>query len=135
MNKYENKTDKFLKDTKTSFKVKFLKNDYHFTDDKETRDIFKVTFKRNNKRFSVNFGQSIYDSDYNGSNIPSSYDVLACLQKYEIGSFQDFISEYGYNQENLDQYPKILKIYKACIKEYNNVLMLWSDVLDQLQGI
>lgn len=44
--------------------VKFLKNDYHFEGDKDTRDIYKVTLKRSSRKYSFKFGQSIMKSQY-----------------------------------------------------------------------
>lgn len=54
---------------------------------------------------------------------PSAYDILACMQKYDVGSFKDFCADFGYNEDSI----KAEKIYKAVIDEYNNLKMLFSD--------
>ena len=54
---------------------------------------------------------------------PSVYDVLACLQSYEVGSFKDFCDEFGYNEDSI----KAEKIYYAVLNEYNNLKLLYSD--------
>jgi len=53
MNNYEKQAEDFLKETKTEFKVKFVKHDLYFTDDKETRDIYKITLKKGNNKFNI----------------------------------------------------------------------------------
>jgi hypothetical protein len=54
----------FLQKTDTSFKCDFLKNDFHFSGDKEKRDIYRITLKRGSRKFSFNFGQSLNDSGF-----------------------------------------------------------------------
>lgn len=55
--------------------------------------------------------------------IPTNYDILSCLQKYDVGSFEDFCSEFGYDDDSM----KAEKTYNAVCKEYNNVCKIWSD--------
>ena len=62
MNEYEKQALDFLEKTNTIFKADFLKFDYHFDDDKQKRNIFKITLTRNNEVFSFNFGSSVHDS-------------------------------------------------------------------------
>jgi len=39
--------------------INFLKNDKHFEDDKDVRDIYKIGLKRGTRDYTFNFGQSI----------------------------------------------------------------------------
>lgn len=65
-------------------------------------------------------------------NIPTAYDVLACLTKYDIGTFENFCSEFGYNTDSRTAETT----YKAVLNEYNNVKMLYSDEeIEKLQEI
>lgn len=86
---------------------------FHFEEDKQRRYIFTVKFSRGGKSFSLKFGQSIAK----GGEEPTAYDVIACLQKYDVGSFNDFCNEFGYNTDSI----KSLKTYKAVCKEYDKV--------------
>ena len=63
----------------------------HFYSEKTERYVFKVKLQRNKKSFTFNFGQSIKE----GSHGPKEYDIITCLQKYEIETFDDFCSEFG----------------------------------------
>jgi len=119
------------------FKAEFLENGLYFQGDKETRDIYNITLKRGQRKYSFKFGQSInnsgfyaqygrtkYDIPINKLHLsdselkryvknsfqwgfgsakndkiirpiaPTLYDVLTCLQKYEVGTFEDFCSDF-----------------------------------------
>lgn len=54
---------------------------------------------------------------------PTLYDVIACIQKYDVGSFADFCSEFGYDEDS----RKAEKIYNAVCDEYMNVSRLFND--------
>lgn len=60
------------------------------------------------------------------------YDVLCCLEKYEVGTFDDFCSNYGYDNDSI----KTHKIYKAVAREYKNMLRVFgAEILEQMQEI
>lgn len=160
MNEYIKQAEDFLTATGTKMAVEFTRNGKHFDSDTHNRDIYKVTFKRGNRSFSLEFGQSIINSqhytdtlqgrtyttdgkartgNYNITDIdtykavqkltlvkgdePSAYDVLACLQKYEVGSFEDFCGDFGYDTDS----RSAKKTYKAVKKEFSNVCKIWTD--------
>ena len=171
--KYEQQAEAFLKATNTEFKCEFLKHGKHFVDDKETRDIYRITLTRGKRSYTFNFGQSIVNSgfyytkgrqviqidrsqltnknlvlwiklrDYdflnNGKSdkihypvAPTAYDVLACLTKYDPDTFENFCSEYGYDEDS----RKAEKIYNAVLDEWRNVCALFTDEeIEQLQEI
>ena len=63
---------------------------------------------------------------------PSTYDVLSCLQKHDVGTFEDFCSEFGYSNDSISA----LKTYNACLKEFNSLQALFTDSeLELLQEI
>ena len=110
------------------FKADFLENGLYFQGDKDKRDIYNITLKRGQRKYTFKFGQSIAKN----SNEPTLYDVLACLQKYEVGTFEDFCDEFGYDNDSRNA----LKTYKAVVKEYDKMCSLFnSDELEVLQLI
>lgn len=127
LNEYQKQALIFQIKYKVGFKTEWLKYGKHFEDDKQPRHIFKVTLSRNGKRFSFNFGQSIADD----AKHPDLYSVLACLTKYDVGTFEDFCNDFGYEMYN----ESSMKIYKAVCKEFSNVEKLFGDCLDELQEI
>ena len=122
---------KQAQDFATKYGVKLLINSVnygkHFQDDKESRYIFNCTIKRNGKQYTFNFGQSIAQ----GSNEPTMYDILTCLEKYESRDFEDFCSNYGYDNDSI----KALNTYKAVSREYKAVNRLFGDIMEELQEI
>jgi hypothetical protein len=99
----------------------------YFTDDKEERWVFDLKLIRNKKSYTFTFGQSLNA----GSKSPNMYDVLSCLTKYDPGTFEDFCSEYGYEEDS----RSAEKTYKAVCKEWKSVENLFSDILEELQEI
>ena len=129
-NDYQKQADDFLKETGTTFKAKFYKHDKYFADDKERRDIYKITLRRENfGSYTFTFGQSIVDSQK--SIAPTAYDVLSVIQKCDVGSFENFCGDFSCEIDS----RKAEKTYKAVQKEYENIDRLFSDVIEQLQEI
>ena len=125
---YETQAENFLKETKTTFKAKFLKNDFYFPDDKEARDIYKITLKKEGKSYSFKFGQSIAEK----GEIPTAYTVLSGLTKYEPDTFENFCSDFGYDTDS----RKAEKTYKAVLKEWENINRLYTPgQIEKMQEI
>lgn len=109
-------------------KVKYHDFGKHWEGDKDNRHIFKVTLKKDGRQYTFKFGQSIAE----GSNEPTLYDVLACLQKYEVGTFEDFCGQFGYDEDS----RSAEKIYKGVVKEFENMERLFNvEELELLQEI
>ena len=126
---YTKQANDFMKKTGTTMKAVYVGHKPYFVDDKESRDIYRITLKRNGDRYTFRFGQSINDSD--GNTPPTLYDVLASITKSDPESFSNFCSEYGYNADS----RKALKTFHAVEKEWENVNRLFNDVMDELQEI
>jgi len=167
---YDVQAKEFLTKTGVEFKCEFLRNGKHFEDDKDFRDVYKITIKRGNRSFDFDFGQSIMNSQYYKDSIndrtytlnggcrtgrysindinkymkggqkltlikgiePSEYGVLSCLQKYDVGTFENFCADFGYDVDS----RKAEKIYKAVCEEYKNLCTIFSDVeIEELREI
>lgn len=124
MSQYTEQADNFANKVGLTMNILDRSYGYHFVDDKDKRYIFKIQLKRNKKSFTFKFGQSIQT----GNREPSFYELLACLQKYYVGSFENFCDEFGYDTDS----RKVEKIYKAVCKEYKGVLRLFSDCMEEL---
>lgn len=145
----------FLYETKSKMVVKFLENNFYFSDDKTKRDIYQITLTRGKRKFVFRFGQSIkasgkficwenpsYTSQVKvlGADCslnmdyaePSEYDVLVCLTKYEVGTFENFCTDFGYDVDS----RSAEKIYQAVVNEYQSLCTLYNDKeLEKLQQI
>lgn len=64
---------------------------------------------------------------------PTEYDILTCLQGYEVGSFEDFCDDFGYDNDSINA----LKIYEKVADEFKNLCLLYSDseleILSEIQ--
>lgn len=90
----------------------------HFQDDKHPRHVFKIKLQRGKNSYTFQFRQSIQAD----AEEPTMYDVLACLTKYDPGTFEDFCSEFGYDEDS----RKAEKIYKLVCKEFEGMKRLFS---------
>ena len=98
----------------------------HFNEDKHCRYVFKMRLKRKRKQYTFDFGQSIADGD----KTPDMYSVLACLTKCDSGSYENFLSEFGYEKD-----ANSFRTYKAVCREYKAVERLFGDIMEELQEI
>lgn len=129
MNEYEKQAKEFCQKHKIKIMIEFLKNGLHFPDDRIPRNIYKFYIIRNKKVYTDNFAQSMAKSKK--GIIPDNYDILACITKYDPGTFDDFCQAYGYDNDSI----KALKVYKNVKKEWKAINSIFSDIIDELQGI
>lgn len=119
MSEYEERANAFAE--KTGTKLDILDSEYKERWGHE-RFVFKCRLSRNGKRYTFEFGQSLAK----GAAEPTMYDILACLQKYDVGTYKDFYEEFGCYDDS---------VYKAVCKEYAAVMRLFGDVIDELREI
>jgi len=144
MSEYTQQALDFAKKYGVKFSAEFLRYDYHFEGDEDKRDIYRITLERNGEKWQFEFGQSLAKSiviNVKGDEMkykqesPSLYDVLSCIEKNDVGTFENFCSEFGYNDQPLSAYPKVKKAWKAVKKEFKAVERLFSDCIEELQEI
>jgi len=126
---YQQQANDFAKKHGITLKINGLPEfKKHFADDKEKRCVFSCTLRCNKRQFTFSFGQSIAA----GNKQPEMYDILSCLQKYDIGTFENFCGDFGYNEDS----RKAEKIYKAVAKEYENMCRLFTpEQLEEMSEI
>lgn len=119
---YETQANKIAKEL--GIKLTVLDYDYkdHFNDG-IVRCTFKLKLSRGKRSYTFDFGQSVA----NAYKVPTMYDVLSCMQKYDVGNFENFCEYFGYDTDS----KKALETYKAVVKEYAAVKKLFTD--DELE--
>lgn len=146
MSKYEQQAQGFLDRTGTSIDIVFLRKGKYFPKDKEERDIYDVTLKRGEQEYSFTFGQSLaktkQDFDYKTGRKsqkrikPTAYDILVCLEKYETpADVWEFAREFGYTIDSRESLAEVEQTCLAVMNEYNNVMRLFGDVIEELREI
>lgn len=100
-------------------KFKHTFTDQHLYNSKNIKkDIGKLFDEKRNY-----FGFSAEIESFKLPKPPTAYDVLAGLQKYEVGNFQDFCDNFGYSNDSI----KALKVYNNVVDEYKKVTYLFTD--------
>lgn len=59
----------------------------------------------------------------NEVKIPTAYDILTCLTKYDPESFEDFCDNYGYSKDSI----KALNTYEAVAEEWENISSMFNE--------
>lgn len=129
MSEYTKQAEDFLKATNTEFRVVEFKG--RVGQFNSMMDKWEVELKRNNEVWTFPFYMGVGN---NGAE-PTAYDVLACLTKYDVGDFEEFCAEFGYDvydDNYLGYNHKSKEIYKAVKDEYKHVLRMFGDCLDEL---
>lgn len=127
---YQQQAEDFLKKSGVKMTVSYFKYGPHFAGDTESRHRYRVTFSRNGRRMQIMFGQSVMA----GKTEPTAYDVLSCIQKYDVGTFEDFCHEFGYSEDS----RRAERIYKAVCKECEGIARVFpqdDDSIDALREI
>jgi hypothetical protein len=128
---YQKQGQDFLTETATTLTVEFKEYGFHFADDKDKRDIYKITLRRGSRSYMFDFGQSLADSSFkllrNNQEIKYSwFDKLTFNQdrdevklKYDLreGLGQPVLNKnYGTVVKNRKLHPSLLKIGDLEIK-------------------
>ncbi len=65
--------------------------------------------------------------------VPTEYDILACLEKYEVGSMDDFMYEFGYEIKSVKDMTNFINTYNAVVKEYNDLRRIFTE--EQMEAL
>ncbi len=68
---------------------------------------------------------TFWDSIHNTTkgNIPTTYDILSCIVTYDPGTFQEFISGYGYDPND----ERTEEIFKAVVRQWEDVERIFTE--------
>lgn len=152
MDEYIKQATEFLQKTHAKMKIEYVGLAVNKEwKEKEKRCLYEITLTSPRGSMTFNFWDSIRNTEirtmpfdaYNvqankelaakkKAAVPSVYDVLACLQKYDPGTFEDFCSDYGYDEDS----RTAERIYFAAQKEYTQLARLFTpEQLEELAGI
>ena len=132
MSEYTTKANEFLKTNNIRFSVSYIGESLPDWDNNYHSEYLVRFYNRNTRKsMTVHF----FQSSRNAGCELSAYDVLSCLQKYDVGTIDDFVSEFGYSVNSWEDVKKIEKTYKAVCREYKNVLRVFGDCMEELAEI
>jgi len=119
------KLKELLKELKVS--VEFLGLQQHFADDKEEREVLKVTIERNNREISFDFGMSLNDTAKKVKEPLKDmlYSILACISSefYCPIDHEDFCDEYGYDVDSI----KAKEFWINCLKQSARLERIFTE--------
>jgi len=128
--KYEQQALAWLRDTDSTLEIAFDHTGKYWPDDKDERDVYRVTLTRQGHSYTFTFGQSLMHSGkLEDRQQPSAYDILACLEGHSPGVFEDFCCEYGYSTDS----RKAEATWKACVEQYLELEAMYSE--DERQAL
>lgn len=134
---YERKAEQFLRKHNAKMTISHVSDRYgEWTKGKITDGyLYRVRIDRNGKSWSFDFSDSVANRYANKR--PTKYDVLACIEKGEPywDDVWEFANEFGYEIHDKASYNEANRIYKAVIKECNNVNRIFGDCLEELAEI
>ena len=120
MNEYVKQAKDFLESCNATMKIIRIGREKNKDwNDKDWRNTYRATIKTPLGSMHIKFWDSIYNTQ-NGRE-PNEYDILACLQKYDVGTIDDFVSEYGYEVHEWADVRRIERIYKSVCIEYRDI--------------
>lgn len=67
--------------------------------------------------------ETIFKYADKGRQAPTPYDVIACIQKSEVGTFDDFCSDFGYDSDS----RKAEETYHAVVREWRKVQKFFTE--------
>jgi len=128
---YTERAEDFLKKHNLKFRATYREFGPYFPDDKESRSIYLLTVSGNGRgRYSTKFGASINMT--NEGTEPTAYDLFAGLTKSDPGTFEDFCSEFGYDEDS----RSAEKTYKAVVRDWKKVQKFFTaEEIEELYEI
>ena len=134
MSEYEKRAKEFLKRIGAKVTITFVGCDFvPDWDDHYMHNTYRVRVDRGGKSWSYLFHDSANNTNRNVR--PNVYDVLSCVEKYDPGTIDDFVSEFGYEVHSWSDVKKIERIYHAVKKEAANFARLFGDVADKMAEV
>lgn len=121
---YQNQARQFLNNCSATMSIAYVgkaKPDW----DNKNHNMYTCIIKTQRGQMTVNFYDSIANT-MNGSK-PTEYDILACLQKYDVGEIEEFIDEFGYEIKKKGDLKRIMNTYHAVVKEYHDVCRCFTQ--------
>lgn len=152
MDEYIKQATDFLQKTYSKMKIEYVELAVNKEwKEKEKRCLYEITLTSPRGSMTFDFWDSIRNTRirtmpfdaYNvqankelaakkKAAVPSVYDVLACLQKCDPGTFENFCSDYGYDEDS----RTAIRVYLAVQNEYTQLTRLFTpEQMEELAEI
>ena len=145
MSKYVKQARDFLESCNATMDIIYLGTEVNKDwDEKRERDTYMINIRTPKGNMQVKFWDSINNTIKNSDAYrtnrlrikPTVYDILSCLQKYDVGDIEDFMHEFGYEIQKKGDLKRIMNTYNAVVKEYNDICRCFTpEQIEAMQEI
>lgn len=142
MSKYVKQAEDFLESCNATMDIMYLGTEVNKDwDEKRERDTYMVNIRTPKGNMQVKFWDSINNTIKNSGFRrlrikPTAYDILSCLQKYDVGDIEDFMWEFGYEIKNRGDLKRLQDTYNAVVKEYQDICRCFTpEQIEAMQEI
>lgn len=131
MSEYTQQAENFLKKHNLKFRTTYKKYGPYFAGEAVSRSIYTCTISGKGRgRYTCSFGASVNMTMNNEE--PTAYDLLTSITKSDPYTFEDFCSEYGYDEDS----RAAEKVYKAVVKDWAKVERFFTlEEIEEMQEI
>lgn len=132
MTDYENNAREFLNKCPAEIEIHYAGTSAnHLWNEKTPRDMYAFVIKTQRGSMTGIFWDSIHNTKERLAKrkkptTPGAYPILACLEKYDVGSMDDFMHEFGYEIKNANDLANFITTYNAVVKEYNDLCRIFT---------
>lgn len=136
MSEYVKQAKDFLASCNATMKMMYLGKEMNDNwNETRERDTYMVNIVTPMSNMQIKFWDSINNTIDNANKTsigrsrkyPTEYDILSCLQKYDVGDIEDFIWEFGYEIKKKGDLKRIMNTYDAVVKEYNDIRRCFTE--------
>ena len=132
MTEYQEQAKKFLVDCNAKMKIKLIGPEQNPNwDDNYWHNKYCYIIVTPLGSMVCVFWDSVYNTERNIELV--EYDILACLEKYDVGTIDDFVSEFGYEVHKWSDVKRIENIYNAAVKEYQDLCRIFTP--EQMEAL
>lgn len=139
---YENNAREFLNKCNAEMEVHYAGTSAnHLWGEKQPRDMYSFIIKTQRGSMNGIFWDSIKNTKdrlakRKKPTHPGVYSILACLEKYEVGTMDDFMYEFGYEIRSAKDMANFITTYNAVVKEYQDLCRIFTpEQMEMLREI
>ena len=135
MNEYVKQAKDFLESCNATMKITKIGYEANKNwDENIYRNTYRATIKTPMGSMWVKFWDSVYNTERGIE--PNEYDILTCLEKYDVGTIDDFVQEFGYTVNEWADVKRIQNIYNAVKRQYKSLCRCFTpEQIEAMQEI
>ena len=137
MDEYNQNALEFLNSCPAELEIYYAgKAANHLWNETQLRNMYAFTIRTQKGSMSGIFWDSLYNTKKKKRIDPNAYSILSCLEKYDVGSMDDFMHEFGYEIKSAKDLANFIATYNAVVKEYSDLCRIFTpEQMEKLREI